>query len=158
MPTYSDEVKAQAVARIRAGEATATQIAEEIGASHNTVKEWERKAERPPETDAEKRLADKIDGIHERIEAKQESIREKLLDRIEELVPTEMDLRSATTAYGIITDKQLLAQGKPTAITAEGIAIPADASALELRRTADELRRRMDTSEESETSSEAASN
>lgn len=111
MPRYNNETKAQAVARIQAGDATASKIAEELGASHNTVNDWVRKAAKLPETDSEKKQAETIDGIRARIEEQQERLRDQLLGRMADLIPGEEDLRAVATAYGIVTDKQLLAQG-----------------------------------------------
>ncbi len=50
--------------------------------------------------------------------------------------------RSDVWSYGVITDKALLAAGKPTSIHGQTLAVPDDASADELNAVADELQRR----------------
>jgi len=144
MPRYNKETKAQAVARIKAGDKTASAIAIELGAGHNTVLKWvaDYEAEQTG-TDSEKELATAVNEIRESIERKQEEVRDLLLKRIEALIPSTDDLKAVATAYGIVTDKQLLAQGKPTSITAQGVAIPADATPLQLREQAAALGRKM---------------
>jgi hypothetical protein len=48
-------------------------------------------------------------------------------------------LKGVATAFGIISDKILLAQGKPTTIHGEAMAMPTDATPDQLVLIADEL-------------------
>ncbi len=86
-------------------------------------------------------LADEAADIAERIKERQAEVRERLLQRIATRIPKTDSLKDLAIAYGIVTDKALLAAGKPTSIHQERFA-PDDASAEELSAIADELQRR----------------
>ncbi len=147
MPRYTDEQKTQAVARVFAGEHRRA-VARDLGVSDATVRRWcavadrrataREKARREPDLS----WADEADDLAERIRERQEEVRDALLRRIADLIPATDDLRAVATAYGIVTDKALLAAGKPTKIRAEAPELPPDATPEELVRIADELRRR----------------
>lgn len=138
MRYYSDEEKAQAVARVRSHDATRQEVADDLGCSVNTVKTWLKQT---PETALEKTVADRVAEISEQISQKQAETRQALLDRVAELVPECGSLKDVATAYGIITDKALLAAGKPTSIQGQAIAV-GDGTPEELERTVEELRAR----------------
>lgn len=137
---HAPEEKAQAVGRVLAGESR-EQVAKDIGVAASTVKRWIAAAQRS-ETDAEKTLAQSAEEIGERLKQKQEEVRELLLDRIESLIPQSKSLKDVSTAYGIVTDKMLLAQGKPTSIHGQALALPDDATPEQVVAVADELRAR----------------
>lgn len=141
MPRYSEEQKAEAIALVDAGERSRCSIAEELGCSDSTVRRWIAAAERR-ETAGEKTLAAKAEALSEQIKATQSEVRQALLARLSELIPDTESLKDVATAYGIVTDKELLAAGKPTQIHGQAIAIPETDDPSELERTAEELRRR----------------
>lgn len=135
---YSDEQKAQAVARVRTADATAKQVAADLGCSINTLRTWLKQT---PRTESEKTIAERVAQISDQIEQKQAETRQALLDRVAELVPECGSLKDVATAYGIITDKALLAAGKPTSIQGQAIAV-GEGTAEELEKTVEELRSR----------------
>jgi transposase-like protein len=137
---WTREAKATAVARVEVGESVPA-VAESIGTAASTLRRWVN-ASRRSETLDEKKLADDVEKIAERITVKQTEARELLLDKLVKLVPQTDDLMAIAKAYGIVTDKALLAAGKPTSIHGNTIAVPDDATADELAGVADELRRR----------------
>ena len=97
---------------------------------------------RKPATESEALLADEAGDIAERIKRRQAQVRELLLDRLFALARDARNLKEVAIAYGIVTDKALLAAGKPTSIHQEGFALPDDADEEELVAVAEELRRR----------------
>jgi transposase-like protein len=140
MPRYTNEQKAQAVARVVAGEHRRA-VARDVGVSDATVRRWLAGAERRA-TAQEKVFGELADDIAERIRERQEELREALLRRMGDLIPATDDLRAVATAYGILTDKALLAAGKPTRIHGGALDFPPDATPEQLASVADELRRR----------------
>jgi transposase-like protein len=143
---FTNEQKAQAIARVRSGDSPQL-VAQELGCTERTVRRWA--VDCPRMSDEKKDLAERVAEISERIEQKQIETREILIQRIAELVPQTDDLRAVATAYGIVTEKALLTAGKPTSIHADaGISIPDDASADELRKLADQLRSRRKVTDE----------
>jgi transposase-like protein len=137
---YTREEKARAVARVMAGESR-RQVARDMGVGFSTVKRWVAAANNPV-TDVDELLAVDAGDIAERIKQRQTQVRELLLDRLFALAPDTRSLKEVAIAYGIVTDKALLAAGKPTSIHQERFAVPDDASADELAAVADELQRR----------------
>jgi hypothetical protein len=87
-------------------------------------------------------LADDAGDIAERIRQHQAEVRERLLQRIAARIPKTDNLKDLAIAYGIVTDKALLAAGKPTSIRHEAFVVPDDANEEELVAVAEELRRR----------------
>lgn len=140
MPQFTEEQKAQAVALVNAGETSRTKIAKKLGCSKSTISRWVASADRA-ETEPEKSLAEKAGEIAETIKVRQQEIRNILLDRIGELVPETNNLQAVATAYGIVTDKALLAEGKPTTIQGQALVV-GDGSPEELEATVEELRNR----------------
>jgi transposase-like protein len=143
MPRYTPAQKSEALAYyLTTGSMSAA--ARQMGCSVSTVKTWVDDAQLNPsaETVDQNEIVDEAERIAQAIRDKQEQVREKLLDRLAFLAKDSTDLKGVATAYGIVTDKALLAQGKPTAITGEAMAFPVDASPDQLVGIADELRRR----------------
>ena len=141
MARYTDEQKAHAVARVHTGESV-NKVASDIGCSRASLKEW---LDKVPQSGTEKTVSERVSEITEQIEQKQAETRKALIDRIGELVPECGSLKDVATAYGILTDKMLVAQGKPTQIQGQAIAI-GDGTPEELERTVDELRKRRERS------------
>jgi transcriptional regulator with XRE-family HTH domain len=137
---HSVEEKAQAVARVMAGESR-RQVANDTGVGASTVKRWVAAANTPV-TEVDVLLAEDAGDIAERIRQRQAQVRELLLDRLFALAPDTRSLKECAIAYGIVTDKALLAAGKPTSIHHEALMVPDDASEEELAAMADELQRR----------------
>ena len=108
------EIKAQAVARVYAGESRRA-VAEDCGVSDSTVREWLKLAE-SRETAQGKELARSAEEISRAITEKERGTRELLLDRLAAVVPESVSVREIATAYGILTDKSMLAKGQPTSI------------------------------------------
>lgn len=140
MPRYTPAQRSEALAVYQlTGNMSAA--AREVGATINAVKRWIQMAELQ-ETEADKTLAEDSERRAEAIRDTQERVRQALLDRMVLLAGQVENVRDAATAYGILTDKALLAQGRPTQIHGEQIAIPADAGPDELAELADRLRER----------------
>lgn len=114
---HTPDAKATAVARVLAGESR-RKVAAGLGVSDGTVRRWVGKAERR-ETAQEEKLAEQAAEVVADIEARQREARAVLLERIVALVPDSDSLREVATAYGIVTDKVLLAEGKPTSRSEE---------------------------------------
>jgi transposase-like protein len=142
MPRYTPAQKSEALAvYLTTGSLSAA--AREMGCAVSTVKQWvEREQSSGIEGENHSPIVDEAERIAQAIRDKQEQVRETLLDRLAFLAKDSTDLKGVATAYGIVTDKALLAQGKPTAITGEAMAFPVDASPDQLVGIADELRRR----------------
>ena len=137
---HTHQEKAQAVARVIAGESR-RRVARDIGVGASTVKRWVTAASEPrPKVKA--LLADEAGDIAERIRQRQAEVRELLLDRLFALARDARSLKEVAIAYGIVTDKALLAAGRPTNIHQEGFVLPDGADVDELGAIADELQRR----------------
>ena len=143
MARYTDEQKAQAVARVKTGDNTIEQIAKDVGCTDSTLRRWV--SEVSAEITDEKTVAERVAEITEQIEQKQVETRKALLDRIEQLVPQAKSLKDVATAYGILTDKMLVAQGKPTTIQGQAVAV-GDGSTEDLEKLANELKNRRERS------------
>jgi transposase-like protein len=143
MPRYTPAQKSEALA-VYLTTHSLNAAARKMGCSPSTIKTWVEDAqlEGPIGPGDQNEIVDEAERIAQAIRDKQEQVRETLLDRLAFLAKDSTDLKGVATAYGIVTDKALLAQGKPTAITGEAMAFPADASPDQLVGIADELRRR----------------
>jgi transposase-like protein len=143
MATYDREYKAQAVARVLAGE-TQAGVARALGLRRSTLAAWVHEVQRAATALPEKQEPTLAERAHDLAEVALREMDDAWLAsirRVRMLAP-EAEMRDAVGAVKILGEQRALAQGKPTAITGEAMAFPVDASPDQLVGIADELRRR----------------
>lgn len=147
--SYTTRDKVQAVARLEAGESV-RDVSKALGCSTKQLAKWrDRLVELRPELFPNlsgaanpEEMAEEAAEIAQRIKEKTERTIETLLDRLLQLAPHENRFDKVAIAFGILSDKLAVAQGKPTAITGEVLSLPDDATPEQLTSTIEELRRR----------------
>lgn len=142
MAAYTREFKAQAVARVLAGESQAG-VARDLGLRRPTLASWVHAVERASSEQPEKEqtLAERAHELAEIALREMDQAWLASIRRVNELAP-KADMRDAVGAVKILGEQRALAQGKPTSIHGEAVALPADATPDQLIAVADELRER----------------
>ena len=115
MSRATTEQQAHAVARVEAGESQ-REVAADFAVSHTTIGRWIEGARRA-ETDHEKKVASAAMEIAASIKKREAEARLALLDRLVSMASDCGDnVQQIATAYGILTDKANVAQGRPSSI------------------------------------------
>ncbi len=111
---YTPEERATAVGRVLAGESR-RKVADAMGVSDSTVRSWVKQSE-SRETAGAQELANRARAIADEISHLETIARHRLITRIADLAEKATDLDQVAKAYARVTDKALLAAGKPTSI------------------------------------------
>ena len=134
-------VRAEAVARVEAGEAR-RRVAREIGVSEATIRGWERSTTNPAPGSHQEKVRQTADEISEEIAEAQRECRRILIQRLRQELPNaKARPAELATCYGILTDKDIKWQQMRAEAEARGAHTPlSDLDREQLEARAEALR------------------
>lgn len=152
--TLSTKQKIAAVVRLEQGE-TVTDVAKDVGCSRRALGQWrniivEKRPDKFPNlagAASDDVMADQaaveIDALKDKIKTAADMVLEQLM----ELVPHEKRMDKVAVAFGILTDKLQVLQGKPTSIHGEVPVVDDGATPAQLEAQIAEIRMRREREE-----------
>lgn len=127
---YSDSDRAAVYLALEVNDGNIKRTARETGMPIATVRDWKKAWQTDGVPDA---VIAATESVTDSYVAEVKDIQGVLLARIRELAPEVKNIREAATAFGILDDKRVRAEGKPTSINEQsnrGLPSPEEVRAL----------------------------